>query len=103
VRKADLFFLVTGLMTLALASLLVFGPMASPREHAAARDASRAVVRELMLTDICLFTDAPYARHLSQADRHAAFQNHPFAMDLLPSGSMVAPPGHLAGGTGVAP
>ncbi|MBL8486999.1 MAG: hypothetical protein JNK22_07940 [Rhodocyclaceae bacterium] len=46
----------------------------------------------LGLTDPALFTEARYARHLSQADLHSAFQDHPLALEHFPSGSVVPPP-----------
>lgn len=46
----------------------------------------------LELTDLCLFTEARYTRHLSQADLHSAFQDHPVALEHFPSGSLVPPP-----------
>ncbi|WP_232023936.1 hypothetical protein [Sulfurivermis fontis] len=56
---------------------------------------SLALVAELGLTDLALFTEARYTRHLSQADRHTAFQDHPLALDHFPSGSLVPPPQRL--------
>ncbi len=53
------------------------------------------LVRSLGLTDLALFTEARYTRHLSQADRHGAFQDHPTALEHFPSGSLIAPPRHL--------
>jgi hypothetical protein len=44
------------------------------------------------LTDPALFTEARYARHASQADRHAAFQDHPLALEHFPAGSLMPPP-----------
>ncbi len=52
----------------------------------------RATVQALELTDLCLFTEARYTRHLSQADLHTPFQDHPLAFDHFPSGSLVSPP-----------
>ena len=49
-------------------------------------------VRKLGLTDLALFTEARYTRHLSQSDLHSAFQDHPMAFEHFPSGSLVAPP-----------
>jgi hypothetical protein len=46
----------------------------------------------LELTDLCLFTEARYTRHLSQADLHSPFQDHPVALEHFPSGSLVPPP-----------
>jgi hypothetical protein len=52
----------------------------------------RALVAELGLTDLALFTEARYTRHPSQADLHSAFQDHPLALDHFPSASLVPPP-----------
>lgn len=56
-----------------------------------------ALVERLGLTDLSLFTEARYTRHLSQADAHAPFQDHPFAIEHFPSGSLVTPPRHQGG------
>ena len=53
---------------------------------------SRALVARLGLTDLSLFTEARYTRHPSQADLHSAFQDHPFAFEHFPSGSLLPPP-----------
>jgi hypothetical protein len=47
------------------------------------------------LTDLCLFTEARYTRHPAMADTHAAFQDHPMALEHFPSGALVAPPARL--------
>jgi hypothetical protein len=52
----------------------------------------RDLVTGLGLTDLALFTEARYTRHLTQADLHSAFQDHPLALDHFPSGSLVPPP-----------
>ena len=57
-----------------------------------ALSSATALVRRLGLTDLCLFTEARYTRHLSQADGFAAFQDHPGAQEHFPSGSLVPPP-----------
>lgn len=54
--------------------------------------ANRALVRELGLTDLSLFTEARYTRHPSQADYHAPFQDHPAALEHFPTGSLLTPP-----------
>jgi hypothetical protein len=56
---------------------------------------AQQLVATLGLTDLALFTEARYTRHLSQADRHTAFQDHPLALDHFPSGSLVPPPARL--------
>ena len=50
------------------------------------------LVKTLRLTDLCLFTEARYTRHPAMADRFAAFQDHPTALEHFPSGSFVSPP-----------
>lgn len=54
--------------------------------------ADRALVRELGLTDLSLFTEARYTRHPSQTDRHTAFQDHPAVLEHFPTGSLMLPP-----------
>jgi hypothetical protein len=53
------------------------------------------VVKNLGLTDLCLFTEARYNRHLSQADRYAAFQDHPVSLEHFPTGAIAGPPAAL--------
>lgn len=49
------------------------------------------LVKTLRLTDLCLFTEARYTRHLSQADLTTAFQDHPLSLEHFPSGSFTQP------------
>ncbi len=50
------------------------------------------LVKRLMLSDLCLFTEASYTRHLTQADLHTPFQEHPVCLEHFPSGSILMPP-----------
>jgi hypothetical protein len=50
----------------------------------------------LKLTDLCLFTEARYTRHLSQADLNTAFQDHPLSLEHFPSGSFTQPPERMS-------
>ena len=90
-RKSSLFllFLTTGVILLILmfahASLQV-------RAGVASLQAKAALVGRLDLTDLCLFTEASYTRHLSQADLHTPFQDGPMSLEHFPSGSLVMPP-----------
>ena len=52
----------------------------------------REMVKSLGLTDLCLFTEASYTRHLTQADLHTPFQDYPMSLEHFPSGSMLMPP-----------
>ena len=42
------------------------------------------MVRELGLSDLCLFTEARYTRHPSAADMNTAFQDHPLSLEHFP-------------------
>jgi hypothetical protein len=89
--RAALFF---GLAGVAFAFTFFDARQGEARERVAA---NAARVAELGLTDLCLFTEARYTRHLSQADYHSAFQDHPLAFEHFPSGALVAPPPVLSG------
>lgn len=61
--------------------------------HAASRlNEMTRLVQELELTDLCLFTEARYTRHPTQADLQTPFQDHPMAMEHFPSGSFMKIP-----------
>ncbi len=93
-RKSSLLFICLGVLsTLLLLSLLDTTIRSSSATEQLAH--MRHQVTELELTDLALFTEARYTRHLSQADRHTPFQDHPFAMEHFPSGSLIMPPAHL--------
>ncbi len=89
-RRADLFVvMMLGAGGLAL-GLGTWG-MQRHQQATPVREANRRLVASLQLTDLALFTEARYTRHLSQADGHAAFQDHPLALEHFPSGSLVFP------------
>lgn len=81
-------FVFLGLATSAF--LLTFADVANRRD--AAPEESARLVEQLGLTDLCLFTEARYTRHPSQADLHSAFQDHPLGLEHFPSGSLLPPP-----------
>lgn len=92
-RKADVALAVLAIL------LLLFGLTladAAWRSQQLDRAANRALVRELGLTDLSLYTEARYTRHPSQADRHAPFQDHPAALEHFPTGSLLPVPPCLA-------
>lgn len=62
-----------------------------------ALDTKQSLVAELGLTDLCLFTEARYTRHPTQADLNTAFQDHPLSLDHFPSGSLMQPPLGMTG------
>ncbi len=50
------------------------------------------LVKRLELSDLCLFTEANYTRHLTQADLNTPFQDYPISLEHFPSGSILMPP-----------
>jgi len=87
------------LVTLACAASLVAATFADAawlrQQRAGGMAQMRDLVEQLQLTDLCLFTEARYTRHLSQADLHSAFQDHPLGLEHFPTGSLVLPPPRL--------
>ncbi|HLO26894.1 MAG TPA: hypothetical protein VK187_12345 [Geobacteraceae bacterium] len=90
-RKSTAFILVSTI-NVTLLALLILHARYRQTADAAALAADGELVRELRLTDLCLFTEARYTRHPAMADRHAPFQDHPLALEHFPSGSLVSPP-----------
>ena len=93
-RKSDLFFIGVALAAAA------FGLMAAHAHHRNGNAGpglkeKAMLVARLGLTDLCLFTDARYARHPSMADLHTAFQDSPMSVEHFPSGTLILPPPHL--------
>lgn len=90
-RKSNWFFSFLAVVLVLLAVMILHAGYSEDRS-ADALAARRALLAELPLTDLCLFTEASYTRHWSQADRHTAFQDSPTALEHFPSGSLHQPP-----------
>ena len=90
-RKSDGYLLSISLSVLVL-FLLFFHAAYQRLADPFAFEAKYRLVKTLELTDLCLFTEASYTRHLSQADLSTAFQDSPMSLDHFPSGSIVEPP-----------
>ena len=91
-RKANVALTVLAILLLLFGLTFADAAWRSQRvDHAA----SRALVRELGLTDLSLFTEARYTRHPTQADWHAPFQDHPAALEHFPTGALLPPPPSL--------
>jgi hypothetical protein len=86
-RAAALFVGLGGAFLAALAHAGLAGAAAESR-----RAETRALVADLGLTDLALFTEARYTRNPALADLHSAFQDGPLTFEHFPSGSLVAPP-----------
>jgi len=91
-RKSNLFFLYM-FVNMVLLGLLFVHAFTEEKRNLPALEEKRAMVEKHRLTDICLFTEASYTRHLAVSDRHTAFQDGPFALEHFPSGSVLLPPG----------
>jgi len=95
-RKSDVFFIWIGVNLVLAGFALLHSHTAKTAGLKEIREQAR-IVKELNLTDLCLFTEARYTRHPSQADRHAPFQDHPMSLEHFPSGTMMGPPPMLRG------
>lgn len=94
-RNSSLFFLyITG--GAVLLSLLLVHAFVSENTQQANLEEKAMLVKTLKLTDLCLFTEARYPRHLSQADLNTAFQDHPLSLEHFPSGSFTQPPERIS-------
>lgn len=95
-RKSTLYLTATAAAAVLLCFLFFVYPLL-PHSGITAqeRDEKQHIIQSLHITDLCLFTEAGYTRHLSQADLFAPFQDHPLSIEHFPSGSMVSPPDSL--------
>lgn len=94
IRKSVYFGILSLFFSIALVSTWVNQAIQIKQAHRN-RGASILLVKELGLTDLSLFTEASYTRHLSQADWHSAFSSHPMSLDHFPTGTLVQLPPHL--------
>lgn len=93
-RKSDFFIVFLAVCSILLL-LMTFYAAISVKQEMPNIQVKSGMVRELHLTDLCLFTDARYTRHPSMADLHSAFQDYPISFEHFPSGTIVAPPPHI--------
>lgn len=90
-RKSTCYFAV---MTVLAAAFVAMFSHSRHRQSVLVQsiDSKARMVRELGLTDLCLFTEASYTRHITQTDLRTPFQDHPMSLEHFPSGSLVTPP-----------
>jgi Tfp pilus assembly protein PilV len=93
-RKSSISLVLVGVGILLL-GLMFMHATVQRQSDVAHIDQMARMVRTLGLTDLCLFTEARYARHPSQADLYSAFQDHPVSLEHFPTGSIVGPPAAL--------
>ncbi len=90
-RKSSLFLLYTFFNLLLLGLVFMYASF-DKKAEAELFEKKLDLVRRHGLTDLCLFTEARYTRHPSQADFHAPFQDSPLSLEHFPSGSLMVPP-----------
>ena len=90
-RKSTLFFIFVAVNVILFLLMLTHASV-KRRADLQTLQQKKEMVKRYELTDLCLFTEASYIRHLSQADLHTAFQDSPMSLEHFPSGSLVPPP-----------
>ena len=90
-RKSN-FFLIFLAANIFLLGLMFAHASFRTRMDMPSLKAKGEMVKRLDLTDLCLFTEASYTRHLTQADHHTPFQDFPVSLEHFPSGSIMRPP-----------
>lgn len=93
-RKAKKFFFFVFTLG-ALTALLLVHSYYQIQGDQMPLEQKKTMVRDFALTDLCLFTEANYTRHITQADRYTPFQDSPLALEHFPSGSIFLPPEKL--------
>ena len=94
VSHSTMYLSITGLLLAVMAGLGVYSRYAVIAAVPLLVSMSQQV-KKLELTDLCLFSEASYTRHLSMADRFTPFQDSPMAFEHFPSGAVAGPPAHL--------
>ena len=90
-RKSSLFFLYTFFLLVLLGLVFLYASFDKKAEAELLQEKLN-LVRRHGLTDLCLFTEARYTRHPSQADFHSPFQDSPLSLEHFPSGSLMVAP-----------
>lgn len=67
-------------------------------DTAGRRERAAALVADLALSDLALFTEARYTRNPSLADLHTPFQDGPASLEHFPTASFVVAPRGLPAG-----
>jgi len=89
--KHRVFIIFTLMEALTLGLLLLLGQAQVSARRVNELPPLRAVVSNLQLTDLSLWTEARYTRNPSQTDLFTPFQDFPSALEHFPAGSIIAP------------
>jgi len=93
-RKSSIFLTYITANLLVLGFLYIYTLIHESNAASLLNDLSDTVAK-YEISDLCLFTEASYTRHLTQADRHTPFQDSPVGLEHFPSGSLLMPPAML--------
>ena len=93
-RRSTLYIVATCCCLLLLGGVWLHARYAWSAERPG-HEVRRQLVRELLLTDLCLVTEARYTRHPAMADLHSPLQEHPLSLEHFPSGALITPPPQL--------
>jgi hypothetical protein len=91
IRKSNLFLIYLAINIILLFVMFTHASLKKKADMGSLKEKAE-MVKRLELTDLCLFTEASYTRHLSQSDFHTPFQDSPMSLEHFPSGSIVMPP-----------
>ncbi|MDI6728083.1 MAG: hypothetical protein QMD44_04040 [Thermodesulfovibrionales bacterium] len=94
-RKSGIFFIYLGINLVIMCLLFIHASYIKVRNRFVLSEKAE-LVKRLELTDLVLFTEARYTRHLSQADLNTPFQDSPLSFEHFPSGSIIMPPAHVS-------
>ena len=90
-RKSDLFLVVLGIGLYTVLIIMIHSYFAS-RSGMSSIGERKALVEKYGLADLCLFTDAQYARNPALTDLSSPFQDHPVSLEHFPSGMLLPAP-----------
>lgn len=90
-RRARVFLATLAFLFITLVLFMVHARQGEQAWRTRELTFNRALVRQLTLTDLALWTEARYTRHPSLADFFAPFQDSPAAFEHFPAGSIIAP------------
>jgi hypothetical protein len=90
-RKSNI-FLIYIFLNIALIGFLCLHALHQQKENLIFLKVKTALVRQLGLTDLCLFTEASYTRNPSLTDLHTPFKDSPLSLEHFPSGTLIGPP-----------
>lgn len=93
-RRSTIYLGTTGFLLLVLGGLFLSASAEVSKSRPLFLRKS-SLVRQLELTDLCIFNEASYTRHLSMTDLATPFQDAPMSFEHFPSGGLVEPPHHL--------